>query len=446
MSHIWEEEWKKDLRSILMDLREEQFDTTLELLTKIPRCHKTGESKSREKMPQIICEHYSLLDSIAAISDIIERIPRNDEPVQSLLRPHVEKMRKEREKESQGQKRKREERDDVPTDVAPLQSKILNQQRSSQPNMDRNTPSQKISICDVKSTGILETQFIAAKVVQKSGLRTYRTKAKEKKCLFYLGVADETGSIKMTVYGKDHDKKLKEGSSYLFRKLIQDESGPKVTTSSIVSQTRSVDVPEQLEMEAQKLIYPESPVYSIKEAKSAADRTEVTVEGTVTDIHPVEKVKVKHKQEKTKKQTFQLEDETDSIGICMWGDATEQCKGLSPGDVIKVSNMKTKKYYDNISLDSTGYTRIDKVQSVGTHNAKIQVMGIIKATKKETHLEAEFNQQVHTLVVASRLLANAFGFDLKGDFKESLLNKMPLSADAEIQGQKITKITAVEEM
>ncbi|XP_049897340.1 uncharacterized protein LOC126388324 isoform X2 [Epinephelus moara] len=343
MSHIWEEEWKKDLRSILMDLREEQFDTTLELLTKIPRCHKTGESKSREKMPQIICEHYSLLDSIAAISDIIERIPRNDEPVQSLLRPHVEKMRKEREKESQGQKRKREERDDVPTDVAPLQSKILNQQRSSQPNMDRNTPS-------------------------------------------------------------------------------------------------------QLEMEAQKLIYPESPVYSIKEAKSAADRTEVTVEGTVTDIHPVEKVKVKHKQEKTKKQTFQLEDETDSIGICMWGDATEQCKGLSPGDVIKVSNMKTKKYYDNISLDSTGYTRIDKVQSVGTHNAKIQVMGIIKATKKETHLEAEFNQQVHTLVVASRLLANAFGFDLKGDFKESLLNKMPLSADAEIQGQKITKITAVEEM
>ncbi|KAL7389297.1 hypothetical protein ABVT39_001228 [Epinephelus coioides] len=325
-------------------------------------------------------------------------------------------------------------------------SPFTDQQRSSQPNMDRKTSSQKISICDAKSTGILETQFIAAKVVQKSGLRTYKTKAKEKKCLFYLGVADETGCIKMTVYGKDHDKKLKEGSSYLFRKLIQDESGLKVTTSSIVSQTRSVNVPEQLEMEAQKLIYPESPVYSIKEAKSAADKTEVTVEGTVTEINPVEKVKVKQKREKTKKQTFQLKDETDSIRICMWGDATEQCKGLSPGDVIKVSNMKTNKYYDKISLDSTGYTRIDKVQSVGTHNVKIQVMGIIKATKKETQLEAEFNQQVHTLVVASRLLAKAFGLDLKGDFKESLLKKMPLSADAEIQGQKITKITAVEEM
>lgn len=75
----------------------------------------------------------------------------------------------------------------------------------------------------------------------------------------------------------------------------------------------------------------------------------------------MEKVNVKHKQEKTKKQTFQLEDETDSIRLCMWGDATEQCKGLSPGDAIKVSNMKTKKYYDNISLDSTVYTRIDKV-------------------------------------------------------------------------------------
>ncbi|XP_078122677.1 caspase recruitment domain-containing protein 18-like [Sander vitreus] len=45
----------------------------------------------------------------------------------------------------------------------------------------------------------------------------------------------------------------------------------------------------------------------------------------------------------------------------MWGDETEQCNGLSVGDVVKVTNMKTNKYYENISLNSTVHTRIEKM-------------------------------------------------------------------------------------
>lgn len=75
-----------------------------------------------------------------------------------------------------------------------------------------------------------------------------------------------------------------------------------------------------------------------------------------------------------------------------------------------------------------------QVQSVGTKNVRIEIIGIIKASQEETYLEAEFNNQPHMFVVDSLLLAKTFNFKLDEDFEESLLDKIPLSADAEIQG------------
>ncbi|XP_078122448.1 uncharacterized protein LOC144527959 isoform X3 [Sander vitreus] len=159
-------------------------------------------------------------------------------------------------------------------------------------------------------------------------------------------------------------------------------------------------------------------------------------------IDPVTKTKVKGERKLTKKQRFQLKDETDSIEIVMWRDATEQCKGLSVGDVVKVTNMKINEYFGKISLNSTGNTRIEKVQSVSIQKGPIEIIGIIKATQKETQLEANFNDNLQTFVVASRLLAKTLNFKIKGDIKKSLIDKIPISADAEIQGNQITKITA----
>lgn len=83
-----------------------------------------------------------------------------------------------------------------------------------------------------------------------------------------------------------------------------------------------------------------------------------------------------------------------------------------------------------------------QVHSAAVKNVRILIIGITKANKKETHLEAEFNSQVQAFVVASHLLAKAFGVRLEGDFEERLLQKMPLSADAEVQGSEIVKISA----
>lgn len=81
------------------------------------------------------------------------------------------------------------------------------------------------------------------------------------------------------------------------------------------------------------------------------------------------------------------------------------------------------------------------MQSAGIQKVRIEILGIVKATKKGTELEVNFNQQMTTLHVSSASLAKAFDLKLDG-FKEILLNKMPLSADAVIQGSKIKEITA----
>lgn len=88
-------------------------------------------------------------------------------------------------------------------------------------------------------------------------------------------------------------------------------------------------------------------------------------------IDPIESVKVQENRRKKKRQHFQLEDNTDSIRICMWGESTNQCKGLSAGDVIKVTNMKINQYFENVSLNSTASTRLHKVAAVTSCSADV---------------------------------------------------------------------------
>lgn len=145
---------------------------------------------------------------------------------------------------------------------------------------------QKKSIRELKSSSaLLDTDGIVGKVVQKSGVRSYRTKENVKKYFFYLAVADETASMKLMVYGKPFYKQIMEKKTYMFRKLTKDEKGfIKLRSQSKFSKKRKpVQVPDKLETEARELIYPKCPDYSIAEAKLSAD-IRVTVKGTITKV------------------------------------------------------------------------------------------------------------------------------------------------------------------
>ncbi|KAK5887151.1 hypothetical protein CesoFtcFv8_015781 [Champsocephalus esox] len=297
-------------------------------------------------------------------------------------------------------------------------------------SQDGKAPWEK-SIFDLKASGILETEAIVGKVVKKSELLT----STKKTVYFFLGVADETASIKLMVYGKDLHRRIQEGKSYMFKELIKDGLYVKVNASNKVSETQHVNVPEEFEREAERLLCPESPLTSIKDIKSSRPRTHVSVEGTVTQIYPVQKVKEKE----TKR--FKLKQEAEEISVTMWDEATKRSKDLSVGDVILLNNMT---YSERASLNSSKFTKITKVQSVCIRKVTLEIRGIKKATLKETHLEVDLDTKLLTLVVASRLLAKTLDFQLKKGFKKDLLERIPLSVEAEIQGHRILNMSDPE--
>ncbi|XP_047463542.1 uncharacterized protein LOC125021491 [Mugil cephalus] len=442
MSRISEREWRDTLVSILEELDETQYEKTLSHLKKIKQSVKNG--KSRFKMVDVIVQHYGLEGSINTISGIMKKLPRNDEDIQSLLRPFMDKLKKTKKMtSSSGFKKKRvvsnsgssayedEAEADEPTSQQPVQEKKL--------------PLWRKSIRDLKIDRDLGQKAIAGKVVQKSGLITYQTKTKEQKFFFYLGVADDTGSIKVMVYGKEFFQEFQEKTCYMFRNIIMDGDLMKVTKQSLYSVTSAINIPEDLELEARMLIS-QKPVSFIAKAKSYDDKTIVSVEGTVEEIGSIEHVSIKNKQRKTERLEFTIHDESDSITVKLWGKETSELRGKTVGDYVRVINVKTNRYNDTVSLNSTDYTKILKMQSAAVQDVDIQIIGIVNASRVETELDAEISGQIVGLVVESSLLAKAFGLRLSGNFRERLLEIMPLSAKAEINGSKIIRIVADTEM
>ncbi|KAL3043141.1 hypothetical protein OYC64_020955 [Pagothenia borchgrevinki] len=327
-------------------------------------------------------------------------------------------------------RRRKKEPEEGTSSAADLEGSQLVKKLKTRDSQDGKALWEK-SIFDLKSSGILETEAIVGKVVKKSELIT----SKIKTFYFFMGIADETASVKLMVYGKDHHRQIKEGSSYIFSDLKKDGIYVKVNVSSKVSVTKPVIVPEEFEREAERLLCPESPLTSIKDIKSSRPQKHVSVEGTVTKIDPVIKVK------KTNHQRFKLKQEAEEISVTMWDEATKQSKGLSVGDVLLLNNMT---YSGKVSLNSSKFTKIIKVPSVGIRKVTLKIRGIKKTTLKETHLEVDLDAKLLTLIVTSRLLANTLNFQLKTGFRDDLLKRIPLSVEAEIQGNRIIKMAVPE--
>ncbi|XP_026183332.1 uncharacterized protein LOC113142523 [Mastacembelus armatus] len=235
MSQTSKKRWKETLISILENLTPPQFKKMLNLLDKIPQGLKNMRLKV--EAAQRILETYGDKESIREINEVMKKIPRNDAAIQDLLAPFVRKVK------SKPQKKKQEEK------------------------RETNKRFQKQSIRAVVSRGQLpDTKCIIGKVCKKSELRTYRTQKNEEKFFFHLGVADKTASVKVMVYGNQRFATITEGTCYSFRKVLVEGNMIKVTRLSYVVKTRSVQLPPELEMEAQSLISQQA-----QAAQTAAD-------------------------------------------------------------------------------------------------------------------------------------------------------------------------------
>ncbi|XP_023197649.1 uncharacterized protein LOC111610009 [Xiphophorus maculatus] len=462
-------DWKSALSRIIEELSEQQYQRMLDKLEKIPKSVK--HDTHREHMAQTILEHYGEEKSIAEIRRIMDKIPRKDEKVQKLLRPFVEKPGKKRKpgpesKEQQESpselKKKKTESDDDDVKTGFEKNNIVSDSDSSDDETQADDPGSpqsekkveippwRQSIKLLKESGDTNGKPVFGKVVQKSALRTYENKKKKKNCFFYLGVADETDCIKVMVYGTELFQKFEEGQLYLFKNVkverVNDEMVMKVFTIDQFSKTNGIKVPNTLELEAQMLIYNQRPVCSIEEIQSFKERTAVSVEGTVTGISSVAQVKQERKRTKVNIRKFQLEDETGSIWITLWRKDTEQLRGTSVGDSVRVTNLTTNRYYETVSLNSTDFTRIYKVQAAAVQNVSMQIIGIRKDDGLQFKLDVMINDQLSTFIASSRLLAKAFGVKLDGNMEGRLLQKTPFSAEAEIKGNQIQDLKAAKEM
>lgn len=91
-----EKRWKKALTSILEELTSKQYKKMLFFLDKIPQGSKC--IRANEEMAQRIIEYYGVKQSVSEIKRIMPDIPRNDDKIQDLLKPFVNKKEKKQKK------------------------------------------------------------------------------------------------------------------------------------------------------------------------------------------------------------------------------------------------------------------------------------------------------------------------------------------------------------
>ncbi|CAB1316381.1 unnamed protein product [Coregonus sp. 'balchen'] len=465
MTSCIEDKWCQALTKIIEELDEDQYKKMCHLLNKIPNGVKSDIKPV--DMPKTIISHLGMNKSILEMGRVMGKIPRNDSAIQDLLRPFVQNLlngKQQKEKKGRqknrkidseseetpaatGQKRKYvSDSEDEESEKGP-ENKVQgeNNKGNPPPSSKRKSNSWMLTIADLKNLGGLGDKAIKGKIVKKSDLIYYDTKAKKKQSLFHMSLTDDTASIKVTVYGKERYDLFQEGSFYLLKALIVEGDIVKVTQKSKVSKTSPLEVPQRLEMEARMLIEPaHHPFCSIADAKASHPGIQMSIDGTVIDMTLLSKVKVK--RERTRKlverRSLTLQDETGSIEVCLWREQACNCNVLV-GDTVRVTNVYPSEYLDSISLNSTGRTRIYKVQPATLETVRLSIEAIEKCTKMEVTLEAETDGKLRTFIVASEILVQTYGIKLQGDFEKRLLKIMPLSAEAKIQGNRITSLTKI---
>ncbi|KAL3043139.1 hypothetical protein OYC64_020953 [Pagothenia borchgrevinki] len=191
-----------------------------------------------------------------------------------------------------------------------------------------------------------------------------------------------------------------------------------------------------------ELVYPESPLTSVKDIKSSPLKTYVSVEGTVTQIDPIKKVKVQHEEKKTKR--FKLKQEDEEISVTLWDEAIKQSKDLSVGDVLLLNNMKRKVYLREVYLNSTQFTKITKDQSAApVHIRKIKVITLLRTTKRNAHLQVQFEGRFQEVYGKTQVLSEGMGFRTMEEFNKGFFHMLPLTVMANMQGKRILEMRMI---
>ncbi|XP_038137465.1 uncharacterized protein LOC119781157 [Cyprinodon tularosa] len=378
MSNITDQ-WKSTMAKIFEMLDDQQYKEMVEFFKNNKGPSQTRVTEMfRKELPNRLIKKFGTKGSIFFINKAMQAITINSD-VHDLLRPFVEQMRINQENQAEGaETRSHHEQTGLAVAVKPEQKQDGGSGVTQSPQRIR--PNMRKSIKDLKASGDL--------------------------------------------FGKEKYPTIQEGSFYTLREVLMDQK------ENILKVTE-----KNMELKAEKLL---SPVFTIREVTRFEDKKEVSVKGTVKEIGEPTKIK----KLKRDKLDFELEDETGSIRINLWGEKSRQLDGISIGDVVQVQYLKTNHYNGTVSLNSTDLTKINKIESAEVQKVTINIMGISKADKIMTELDVEISNQMKMLEVSSPLLAEVFGLCLDDNFQSKLLEKIECELEAEIQGNKIKNLKA----
>ncbi|XP_039632761.1 uncharacterized protein LOC120543673 isoform X2 [Perca fluviatilis] len=439
---LLEAKWKPALSSILEQLTEPEFRKMLFNLVKIPQGVKTG--KAREYIPDLIVQYYGTEGSISKIDKIMKNIPRNDAAVQEPLRPFVEKLKKQR----QGKKGTMTKLSIDFGSVAKKQKPAADQLKSCQP--------------DQKTISTLGTKALAGKVVQSSAQCTNKRKrkmdpvnaAKPKKktetqdsSLKHQASAsnnmDRVGAVETEKKTEEQDSSLKPVESIKTSKVpstavqtgriqIMDiKKSNKKKTYLVVEfngRSQTVFVTTQLLANAFGLEVEDDCESRLRYQMPLT--AEATLQGKkVTDIKKMDPVGDVKPDQKKEEQDSSLKHQASASN------------NMDPVAAVETEKKTEEQYSSQKPVESM---KTSKVPSTAVQTGRIQIMDIKKSNKKKTYLVVEFNGRRKTVIVTTQLLANAFGLEVEDDFERRLGYQMPLTAEATLQGKKVTDIKKMD--
>ncbi|XP_005755836.1 uncharacterized protein LOC102195394 [Pundamilia nyererei] len=99
------------------------------------------------------------------------------------------------------------------------------------------------------------------------------------------------------------------------------------------------------------------------------------------------------------------------------------------------------------SLNLNGATKTPKaavqVQSAPVHTGRVKIKAVTSFNKSNTHLVVDVKTELKECFVRTRLLAEALGYKMEEGVEARIREAMPISAEATMQGKKITAIKKV---
>ncbi|XP_035846692.1 uncharacterized protein LOC116054973 [Sander lucioperca] len=408
---LLEAKWKPALSSILEELTESEFRMMLFNLFKIPQGVKDG--KAREDIPYLIVQYYGTEGSIYEIDKIMKNIPRNDAAVQQLLRPFVEKLKKQR----QGKK----------GTMRNLGS-ATKKQKPAADQLKSCQPDQK------KTISKLVTKALAGKVVQSSAQCTNNKKVK----------MDPVNAAKPKKKNETQDSSLKHQAS-ASASINMDRVGAVETekTDEQDSSLKPVESIKTFKVLSAAVQTGRIKIMEIKKSNKTITHLEIEFNGRrqtvfVTTQLLANAFGLKVEDDFERRLRYQMPLTAEAT---LQGRKVTDIKKMDPVGDVK-PDQKTEEQDSSLKLAAPYKTFKD--QSAGVRTGRIKILGIKKSNNTNIHLMVEFNGRKRTFFLTNRLLASAFGLKVDDDFERRLCSQMPLTAEATIQGKK--KITDIKKM